>query len=1208
MLRSLRSRLTVFPCAACLMFASVAWLPAQNTPFVQRSGATFMLNGAPFRFGGTNILTLMWQLPDGADQLLGTAAADDMQVVRMWLFFETTAPNDWFYLQYWDPTAGAPAYNDGSDGLARMDYDLYRASQLHIKLIVTLANNWPDFGGMDKYVEWRGLQYHDQFFTDATIRQWYKNWISHVLNRVNTLTGVAYKDDPTIMAWELANEPQCRDDSMPRSPSGCTNQTMIDWITDSAAYIRSIDQNHLIGTGDDGSFCNPGSPDLFDNCSAGVDSLGFSSVANIDMVGLHLYPDLCGRGIAWADSYIDEHAQEAATLGKPFYMGEFGLLSGDGKVAAFSEWTKRFFSDGGNGATAFGLDPGTPPVAQSEEPIGWVVEAGSPVLSVISNFAQTMAAGSMPTLPPVAGNWFAATPFGEPATLNVLANDAAWGNNVTIDPDSIDLDPATPGRETSAVANGGVFNVVGQTVEFTPTTGFSGTVSQTYTVEDSNHQKSIIGYVTVTVNAPQALLESFETGTDGWRALTPENATFAQSTLYRTEGAHSLEVNVTKPDWVGFDFPAPINLSNADSLQIDVTSPQVGGGSSGIAFQTGSSWLWCQNVSVDQPLPLLGTATITVQLKPSAVSCGGNSPDFTSVRSAWVWFSNPGTYYLDNLRWAPAPVAAVGALAAQAASLAGAASTGSVQISAPDDTSWTAISLADWITITSGASGTGNGAVTFSVAANSGPARTGYIMIGGQVFAVEQESAASSALPLVGSMAQIASAGGWDTTLMLVNLAPSQGEASLNFFDNGGNTPWLPFTFPQQPVLGVTLGGTWDASLAANAMLIFDTDPSSQTPFVGSAQLLANGDINGFAVFTYIPSGQSATVPLETRNADSYLLAFDNTGQVATGVAIANLAAVAADVRVVVRNDTGARIATGAIHLAAEGHNSFMLTDGTYGFPATIGIRGTVEFDTPSNGRISVVGLRANVIPNGSGFAITTLPMLAQVGTSGGAMAHFASGGGWQTTFTLVNTGTTAATATLNFYGSDGKAASRPLNFPQTGLSNTSDSAGANLSGGSSLVVVVEDQGSTTAGSAVLTTNGNVGGFAVFRYNPTGQEAVVPLQAANASSYILAFDNTGNLATGLAIANIATEPANINVVIRDDRGTQIGAGSVSLPAQGHTSFMLTDTASGGWAVTAGVRGTIEFDTPLGGRIAPLGLRAATIPGGFTITTIPVMLR
>jgi len=52
-----------------------------------------------------------------------------------------------------------------------------------------------------------------------------------------------------------------------------------------------------------------------------------------------------------------------------------------------------------------------------------------------------------------------------------------------------------------------------------------------------------------------------------------------------------------------------------------------------------------------------------------------------------------------------------------------------------------------------------------------------------------------------------------------------------------------------------------------------------------------------------------------------------------------------------------------------------------------------------------------------------------------------------------------------------------------------------------------------------------------------------------------------------------------------------------LPANGHTSFVLTDR----FAVAANRRGTIEFDTPSGGQISALGLRFTE--NGFT--TIPV---
>ena len=182
---------------------------------------------------------------------------------------------------------------------------------------------------------------------------------------------------------------------------------------------------------------------------------------------------------------------------------------------------------------------------------------------------------------------------------------------------------------------------------------------------------------------------------------------------------------------------------------------------------------------------------------------------------------------------------------------------------------------------------------------------------------------------------------------------------------------------------------------------------------MGSAQLAAAGAVDGFAIFHLIPGAQEAVVPLETRNANSYLLAFDNTGGVSLGVAVENVSSQPAVIPVVIRDDTGIVIGTpgATIFLAGNGHYSFVLSTL---YPATAAKRGTIEFDTPAGGQISVLGIRTT--PLGTTTTLTTIPALASVGIDGGSIAHIATGNGWQTTFVLVNTGTNAAQANLSFF------------------------------------------------------------------------------------------------------------------------------------------------------------------------------------------------
>jgi hypothetical protein len=92
--------------------------------------------------------------------------------------------------------------------------------------------------------------------------------------------------------------------------------------------------------------------------------------------------------------------------------------------------------------------------------------------------------------------------------------------------------------------------------------------------------------------------------------------------------------------------------------------------------------------------------------------------------------------------------------------VAAAGGTGSVAVSTAGGCAWTATSNAGWLSITGAASGTGNGSVSFSVAANTGSARTGTLTIAGQTFTIVQEAAATCAYAIAPTSQNVSAAGG----------------------------------------------------------------------------------------------------------------------------------------------------------------------------------------------------------------------------------------------------------------------------------------------------------------------------------------------------------------------------------------------------------------------------------------------------------------
>ena len=450
-----------------------------------------------------------------------------------------------------------------------------------------------------------------------------------------------------------------------------------------------------------------------------------------------------------------------------------------------------------------------------------------------------------------------------------------------------------------------------------------------------------------------------------------------------------------------------------------------------------------------------------------------------------------------------------------------------------------------------------------------------------------------------GALAHLTSGGGWETSFAVVNLGPASTSMSLNFFGDSGTPLSLPLTFPQNsnaapanmPVVNQTLG--------SNAMLLLDTNPPASDPLSeGWANLTSGGDVNAYEIFHYAPSGQEAVVPMQTAVGGYYLLVYDNTSLVntlGTGVAIANGANQPASVPFIINDDTGTLIANGSVSVPALGHTAFTLSDQ---YPATAGKRGTLSFTRPLQGQISVLGIRSN------GNSLTTIPVTSPPAALSGNMAHIVSGGGWRTVFYLANylanTSGKPATITLNFFDDAGNPLPLPLTFLQTGETLTAATVTRTLPIGATLAIQAQGLDAQVAlGSAQLTSDFGVNAFALFRYDPSGQEATVPFETRNAGAYVLAFDNTAPLATGVAIANLSNQAANVGMILRDDAGNTLQTTTIPVPANGHYAFVL----GGVYPLAAGRRGTVEFDSA-GAQISVLGIRA----NGNAFTSIPVLTR
>ncbi|TYI19280.1 hypothetical protein ES332_A07G154500v1 [Gossypium tomentosum] len=176
-----------------------------------------------------------------------------------------------------------------------LDFVIAKAQKLGIYMILRKA----------KYVEWANQHYHninpnirnlteDDFFIDSLTKKYNKNHVKAVLTRNNTITRVVYKDDPTILAWELMSEPRC-----PSDPTG--------------SNLQSIDNKHLLEIRLEGFY------------RESRQYLGNISIFVFLQSPLPSTNKTEAEQLAFVDKWIESHVLDSnAVLEKPIVISEFG--------------------------------------------------------------------------------------------------------------------------------------------------------------------------------------------------------------------------------------------------------------------------------------------------------------------------------------------------------------------------------------------------------------------------------------------------------------------------------------------------------------------------------------------------------------------------------------------------------------------------------------------------------------------------------------------------------------------------------------------------------------------------------------------------------------------------------------------------------------------------------------------------------------------
>ncbi|HEX8474559.1 MAG TPA: cellulase family glycosylhydrolase [Pyrinomonadaceae bacterium] len=334
--------------------------------FVSTDGVRFVVDGRPFRFVGANVAVMYGdEERQRMPETLKAAAQDGIKVIRVWAHGETSGaetqqqqqqPRQSQQQPSQQQTGGVPTpawlhanpFRRGVDGwneaaFVHLDRVLAEAARLDLRVQICLTNWWPDTGGVTQYLTWAGINdaYDTRqpynvnaeramlFYTNEDTRRFYRQHVERIVARRNTVTGRLYRDDPTILGYELMNEAQAA------TGRGAERRK---WVAEMSAYIKSLDPSHLVTPGTWGYRFSWERREWLEE----------HALAYIDYCDVHHYPrDDADSHVTTPDAlreFIDNRVAAAFSIEKPLVFGEFGIPTQGYNNWSREQWYEAYFA------------------------------------------------------------------------------------------------------------------------------------------------------------------------------------------------------------------------------------------------------------------------------------------------------------------------------------------------------------------------------------------------------------------------------------------------------------------------------------------------------------------------------------------------------------------------------------------------------------------------------------------------------------------------------------------------------------------------------------------------------------------------------------------------------------------------------------------------------------------------------------------------